>query len=302
MARERREPYGTTARARTSCPKRPEQTPESTPELVSCWTDAHRELVGLGRRRTALERSLCLCRWLVAASRLDVATHCGFASLGEYAERHLDMTPRQTEERLRVGRALGVLPALDAAFASGTLVWSKLRELSRIATADTEDAWLTFASEHTAREVERAVASRKVGDRPTDPGEVRRHRLAFEVSAETYALFRDLQTRVARDLGGSTIDDDTLLFEVARRALAGPHLGVDASNLGNLESDDTQPTTSDHLSGRAPYQVAITRCDTCRRHRRRRRRHPRGRRRLRRHDHLRRPAPPLRSPRHSHEP
>ncbi|MEZ4446950.1 MAG: hypothetical protein R3B72_48165 [Polyangiaceae bacterium] len=217
--------------------------------------------MGLGRRRTALERSLC--RWLVAAERLDVATHCGFASLGEYAERHLDMTPRQTEERLRVGRALGVLPALDAAFASGTLVWSKLRELSRIATADTEDAWLTFASEHTAREVERAVASRKVGDRPTDPGEVRRHRLAFEVSAETYALFRDLQTRVARDLGGSTIDDDTLLFEVARRALAG-HLGVDRATSATSKATTPNPRPATNLRPR-PYQVAITRCDTCRR-------------------------------------
>ncbi|MCA9621135.1 MAG: hypothetical protein KC731_19070, partial [Myxococcales bacterium] len=241
MARESREVYG----KRSSGDER-----ENQPELVSQWTEVHRELVGLGRRRTALERSLC--RWLLAAERLDVATNCGFASLGEYAERHLDLSRRQTEERLRVGRALGELPALDAAFASGTLVWSKMRELSRIATGDTADDWLAFASVHTAREVERAVASRKVGDRPTDPGEVRRHRLAFEVSAETFALFRDVQARVARDLGGRAVDDDTFLFEVARRALGSPQVGV-----GEGENEEAV--------GRANYQVAITRCDTCRR-------------------------------------
>ncbi|MEZ4447171.1 MAG: HNH endonuclease signature motif containing protein [Polyangiaceae bacterium] len=238
VAREEREVYGDMGKKS-----------EGLPELVSCWVDVHRELVGLGRRRAVLERSVC--RWLVAAERLEVAAHCGFASLGEYAERHLDLTRRQTEERLRVGRALGELPAVDDAFASGGLGWSKVRELSRIVTGDTERAWLEFASEHSAREVERAVASREVGDLPSDPGEVRRHRLSFEVSAETYALFRDVQARVARELGGGKLDDDTLLLEVTRRALGGLQLGAD-------EGDDVG-------AGRARYQIAVTRCDVCRR-------------------------------------
>jgi hypothetical protein len=66
-----------------------------------------------------------------------------------------------------------------------------------------------------------------------------KHRLSFEVRPETLALFRDLQARVQGDLG-EKVDDDTLLFELARRALAGP--------------DD---------EGRASYQVAVTRCDAC---------------------------------------
>ncbi|MCA9617730.1 MAG: HNH endonuclease [Myxococcales bacterium] len=243
VAQERRDVYGSAA---TQSEKRP--------GLVSQWTEVHHELMSLGRRRTALERSLC--QWLLAAERLDVAKHCGFSSLGEYAERHLDLTRRQTEERLRVGGTLDELPILDDAFASGALVWSKMRELSRIATGETEDEWLAFAFDHTAREVERAVSSRKVGDRPSDPGEVCRHRLVFDVSAETYALFRDLQSRVARDLGGGTVDDDTLLFEVARRALGSPQLG---GREGDAEGQSASET------GRAPYQVAITRCDTCRR-------------------------------------
>jgi hypothetical protein len=60
------------------------------------------------------------------------------------------------------------------------------------------------------------------------------------------ALFRDLEARVRADLGaapsGVEVDDDALLFEIARRALGGP-------------SDE----------GRASYQLAVTRCPECQR-------------------------------------
>ncbi len=165
----------------------------------------------------------------------------GFASLGEYAERVVGLTGRQTEERLRVGRALNGLPALDQALAAGQLCFSVVRELSRVAQPGTEEEWLGWARGKTTRQVERAVASRRVGDGPRDPADPSRltHRLAFEVRAETMALFRDLQSTVRRDLGGE-VDDDTLLYEVARRALGGP------TDLG-----------------RASYQVAVTRCEAC---------------------------------------
>jgi hypothetical protein len=53
------------------------------------------------------------------------------------------------------------------------------------------------------------------------------------------AMFRELQTKVRADLG-TEMDDDALLYEVARRAQAGP--------------DD---------EGRSSYQVAVTRCADC---------------------------------------
>jgi hypothetical protein len=54
----------------------------------------------------------------LAAERLSVYARAGYASLREYAERVLGLKPRQTEERLRVGRALAQLPLLDAALAA----------------------------------------------------------------------------------------------------------------------------------------------------------------------------------------
>src|SRR6185436_13554939 len=181
------------------------------------------------------------CRWLLAAERLGVHTRAGHASLREYVERVVGLSARQTEERLRVGRALRVLPKLDAAFAGGELHWSAVRELTRVATSETEAEWLAWAKGRRAQQIEKNVSMRRPGDRPRtrpDPT-LARHRLRFEVRAETMALFRDLQAGVRADLGGDA-DDDALLFEIVRRALGGP-------------GDD----------GRASYQVAVTRCPDC---------------------------------------
>ena len=216
----------------------------AAPEEARDWGEVHDRLVRLGAERAGLEREVC--RWLLAAERLSVPARAGFADLREYADRLLGLRGRQVEERLRVGRCLAKLPRLDQAFASGELSWSAVRELSRVATAETEQAWIEWAKGRRIRQLEREVAAREPGDRPSDRGNPERvkHRLSFEVRAETLALFRDLQARVRADLGleggGGQVDDDTLLHEIARRALGGP--------------DD---------EGRASYQLAVTRCSDC---------------------------------------
>jgi 5-methylcytosine-specific restriction endonuclease McrA len=209
------------------------------PDLATHWASVHERLLSLGQQRAAHERDVC--RWLLAARRLGVHARAGYASLREYAERVIGLNGRQTEERLRVGRALGELPLLDAALASGELAWSAVREITRVATADTQAAWLAWAKPRRVHQIEKVVAARKLGDGPADradPSQVK-HRLVFEVRAETMALFRDLQATVQADLGGG-VDHDAVLYEIARRALGGP-------------TDE----------GRASYQVAVTRCDAC---------------------------------------
>ena len=190
---------------------------DASPEAIGDWRRVHARVVELGAERAGHERELC--RWLLAAERLGVHARCGYASLREYAERIVGLNGRQTEERLRVGRALAALPLLDEALARGELCWSAVRELSRVATAETEEAWHVWAKGRRSREIERAVASRRPGDVPDDRGDptLVRHRLRFEVRAETMALFRDAQAAVRAQLGGE-VDDDTLLYEMARRA------------------------------------------------------------------------------------
>src|SRR6187401_333277 len=117
--------------------------PVPEPDAASHWASVHEALSSLGKQRAAHERDVC--RWLLAAQRLAVHARAGYASLGEYAERIVGLNPRQTEERLRVGRALAALPLLDAALASGELAWCAIREITRVAPIQTEAAWLAWA-------------------------------------------------------------------------------------------------------------------------------------------------------------
>ena len=171
------------------------------------------------------------------------ATHVyfGYASFGEYIERLFGLSRRATEEKLRVAGALEALPELAEALRSGNLHWSAVRELTRVAVAETEHEWILAVSRKTAREVERMVSGLAPGDRPADRrrSEVVRHILRFEVGAETLATFREAMKAVQKR-SDRRLDDDAALLLMAREILGGPR---DA--------------------GRASYQVVVTQCEDC---------------------------------------
>src|SRR5690606_29666117 len=148
-----------------------------------------------------------------------------------------------TTERLRVASALEALPQTSQALRRGDISFSAAREVTRVATADTEAKWLAGAQHKTVREVERLVKGHRLGDSPedaVDPG-AEQHVLRFSVSAETYATFREAVGRLRRE-SESRFEDDELLLLIARKLLAGP-------------ADE----------GRSSYQIAITTCEQCQR-------------------------------------
>jgi hypothetical protein len=212
-------------------------SPAANPTLD--WRQAHENLARIARARATLdwEEGRSLLRALRSAAHL----HLGFGSFAEYVERLFGYKPRWTEERLRVAQALESLPELSQALRDGALTWSAARELTRVATADNERAWLEVARGKTARQVEEIVAGHRQGDEPMDPydGALRKHVLRFEVSAETMATFREAMAKLRRE-SGSPIDDDAAILLLARQALGGPA--------------DT---------GRANYQIAMVVCEQC---------------------------------------
>jgi hypothetical protein len=141
-----------------------------------------------------------------------------------------------------VAEALEELPVLARALKDGNLLWSAVRELTRVATPETERQWLEVAQGKSVRQLEELVAGRRRGDPPTSashPSE-RRHVLRFEVAPETFALFREAMAALRRS-SDSALDDDAALLAMARLALGGPR-------------DE----------GRSSYQIAITVCAECR--------------------------------------
>jgi hypothetical protein len=150
---------------------------------------------------------------------------------------------RLVQEKLRVAEALERLPAFAEALKQGEICWSALRELTRVATAETESEWLVAAAGRTVRELEKLVSGLALGSQPGDLGDAKavRHVLRFEVSGEVLACVREALTRIRRD-AGEALDDEAALLQMARAVLEGPH---------------------DH--GRASYQISLTVCEHCQR-------------------------------------
>jgi hypothetical protein len=55
-----------------------------------------------------------------------------------------------TQDKLRVAESLESLPELAQSLRDGAASWSSVRELTRVATSETERAWLERARGHSA--------------------------------------------------------------------------------------------------------------------------------------------------------
>jgi hypothetical protein len=106
------------------------------------------------------------------AVHLDAATHrllecvrqfdaeCGWAAQGAVSCAHwlswrIGLDPATAREKVRVARALGQLPSIDAALKSGKLSYAKVRALTRVATPETEAKLLEAALYSTGAQLER---------------------------------------------------------------------------------------------------------------------------------------------------
>ena len=211
----------------------------SSGKWVGQWVAAHEELTKLARRRSELDGLEGPA--LLRALRAGVHRHLGLGSFAEYVERLFGYSRRTLDDKLRTAEALEELPELTRSLRESTLSWSAVRELARVATPETEREWLNATRGRTVHEVERLVSGKRRGARPGDEVEAsaRRHTLHFEVSAETFATFREA-IRALRQKSDAPLDDDSALLLMAREVLGGP-------------GDE----------GKSSYQVAVNICERC---------------------------------------
>ena len=126
------------------------------PPTGSSWRAVHDALTRLARMQAGLDFEEG--RQLRAAQLARVHERLGCGSFVEYIERLFGYAPRLTLEKVRVAQALERLPALAEALRTGTTSWSSLRELTRVATSETEREWLEASRGKTVREIERLVS------------------------------------------------------------------------------------------------------------------------------------------------
>jgi hypothetical protein len=95
----------------------------------------------------------------------------GFRSCAAWLSWRAGLDLGAARERVRVARALGTLPRLARALASGELSYAKVRALTRVATAETEERLLAVGRAGTADHVERIVRGWRRVDRKAEARE-----------------------------------------------------------------------------------------------------------------------------------
>jgi len=137
----------------------------------------------------------------------------GFPSLGDYAEVRLEMPAGKARQLVELARRLKELPALERTFRDGDLSWTKCRQVARVATKETEQAWIGRAKATTNRELEDEVAREK--------GETPKVRLVLELTREQAADIED-GVRHLREACGPGLGLGAAIAMLVRQAAAPP--------------------------------------------------------------------------------
>src|SRR5213594_3045623 len=98
----------------------------------------------------------------------------GFRSCAAWLSWRVGFLPGAAREHVRVARALGTLPRLSQALARGELSYAKVRELTRVATPETEERLLAVGRAGTAEHVERIIRGWRRVDRKAEAEEAAR--------------------------------------------------------------------------------------------------------------------------------
>jgi len=207
--------------------------------MMQAWREVHERVRRIRRDRAALDHAeLSVLR---DVEKHRVWTQLSYGTLLEYLEAELGYGARAAYDRLRVAYELAALPLLDAAFAKGERCFTAVRELTRVATPETEGKWLAWSAGKSLRDIERGVVGRAKGMLPEDPidHEALVEDLRYSVTGATAALVRQARQVMCTERGSVPEDDEFLA------ALA--HAFLDGSG----------------REDKPAYQIAVTTCESC---------------------------------------
>jgi 5-methylcytosine-specific restriction endonuclease McrA len=99
----------------------------------------------------------CAVLWFAEVQRRALYREFGHASLELYATQGLGFSLNRYWQFKRLADDLERLPVLRDAVAAGRLGWTKAQQVARVATPETQAAWVTKAAETGRRELVREV-------------------------------------------------------------------------------------------------------------------------------------------------
>ena len=95
--------------------------------------------------------------WFAEVKKRKLFRDLGFSSIYHYATEALGFSRPRTAQFIRLCEYLKDLPVLKESIAAGDVPWTKAREIAKVATAETEQAWVDLARRESRRKLERRV-------------------------------------------------------------------------------------------------------------------------------------------------
>jgi 5-methylcytosine-specific restriction endonuclease McrA len=95
--------------------------------------------------------------------RNELYRELGFSSMLNYAREALKLSRTTAFYYISITKSLETLPETRKAVAKGEIEWTKVREVTKVATAETENQWLKVARNSTQKEL--AVKTRQASDK-----------------------------------------------------------------------------------------------------------------------------------------
>jgi len=127
--------------------------PAFTPDQPAARVDA-----ALREALTACDRAQeCAVLWFAEVQRRTLYREFGHATLELYATQALGFSQNRFWQFKRLADDLDRLPVLREAVASGELGWTKAQQVARVATPETQHAWVAKAATTGRRELAREV-------------------------------------------------------------------------------------------------------------------------------------------------
>ncbi|HWJ33727.1 MAG TPA: DUF222 domain-containing protein [Steroidobacteraceae bacterium] len=180
----------------------------STPAPATLYSDLTRDELEAQITELAGQLNAANYRWLTLIAEFDRRQGWADGSLhscAHWLNFKVGLNLGAAREKVRVAHALAGVPKIAAAMARGELSYSKVRALTRVATAATEDSLLMIALHGTAYHVENTV---RYFGRALQAGE----------------LSREAQQQASRTVNYWYDNDGSLVLKARLPALAGAML------------------------------------------------------------------------------
>lgn len=145
------------------------------------------------------------CRWLVLVAEFDrrEGWRCWEqASCAAWLSWQCGVSLTTAHEHVRVARTLAALPLTTEAFAAGRLSYSKVRAITRVADAGSEDGWLSAALGCTAAQLDRLARACSRVTRAESEGRAQRERVSRRYDEQGMLV---LTARLAPERGARVV-------------------------------------------------------------------------------------------------